>query len=92
MKKNIKEVLNDLQDLLMMKKDLDEEIKKMESQVKEYMTKEHLETLFGEKDQKVVYQPVISSKFCLSQFRKEYSDLYVRFQKPVQSFRFRFTY
>lgn len=28
MKKNIKDVLNDLQDLLMMKKDLDEEIKK----------------------------------------------------------------
>ena len=28
MKKNINDVLNDLQDLLMMKKDLDEEIKK----------------------------------------------------------------
>ena len=92
MKKNIKDVLNDLQDLLMMKKDLDEEIKKMESQVKEYMTQAHMETLFGEKDQKVTYSEVISNRFNLSQFRKEYGTLYAQFQKPVRSFKFRFTY
>lgn len=92
MKRNINDVLNDLQDLLMMKKDLDEEIKKMESQVKEYMTKANMETLFGDKDQKVTYSEVISNRFNLSQFRKEYSNLYAQFQKPVRSFKFRFTY
>lgn len=45
--------------------------KKMESQVKEYMTQAHMDTLFGEKDQKVTYSEVISNSFNLSKFRKE---------------------
>ena len=92
MKKNIKDVLNDLEDLIMMKSDLDAEIKKMESQVKEYMAQEQMDVLYGDKDQKVTYREIISNRFNTTLFKKEYGELYAQFQRPVRSFKFQFTY
>ena len=90
--KEINELLDQLQDLSMLKKDVDQEIKALESKVKRYMKEKHVDTLFGINDQKACYQEVISTRFNASAFKKEYANLYAEFQKPIRSFNFSFTY
>lgn len=90
--KEINELLDQLQDLSMLKKDVDQEIKALESKVKRYMKEKHVDTLFGINDQKACYQEVISTRFNASAFKKEYANLYAEFQKPIRSFKFSFTY
>ena len=90
--KEINELLDQLQDLSMLKKDVDQEIKALESKIKRYMSEKHVDTLYGINDQKASYREVISSRFNIGAFRKEYANLYAEFQKPIRSFKFSFTY
>ena len=90
--KEINELLDQLQDLSMLKKDVDQEIKNLESKIKRYMSEKHVDTLYGINDQKASYREVISTRFNASAFRKEYANLYAEFQKPIRSFKFSFTY
>lgn len=92
MKKDIISVLDDLQDLMMMKEDLDTEIKRIQMQVKDYMSQAKLDTLYGHNSQRVLYKDVTVQKFNSSLFRKKYAELYSAFQKPVIMKRFQFTY
>lgn len=90
--KEINELLDQLQDLSMLKKDVDQEIKNLESRVKRYMEEKHVDTLFGINDQKATYREVISNRFNTTAFKKEYAKLYAEFQRPIRSFKFSFTY
>lgn len=86
----INQVLSELKEYSRMKKELEEEITKLQDECKEYMTANELSELFNE-DKSIVarYMEVISNRFDTTAFKKsEWSELYTEFTKKVTSMRF----
>ena len=73
-----------------MKKELEEEINKLQTECKEYMAENELSELFNE-DKTIVARmtEVISNRFDTTSFKKsEWSELYQMYTKQVTSVRF----
>lgn len=83
-------VLAELREYSRMKKELEEEITKLQDECKEYMTENELSELFNE-DKSIVarYTEVISNRFDTTAFKKsEWAELYAMYTKKVTSMRF----
>lgn len=83
-------VLAELREYSRMKKELEEEITKLQDECKEYMTENELSELFNE-DKTIVarYTEVISNRFDTTAFKKsEWAELYTMYTKKVTSMRF----
>lgn len=90
MNERMNKVLAELKDYTRMKKELEEEITKLQDECKEYMTENEISELFNE-DKSIVarYQEVISNRFDTTAFKKsEWSELYSEFTKKITSMRF----
>lgn len=88
--KDMNKVLAELKQYSQMKKELEEEISKLQNECKEYMTENELSELFNE-DKSIVarYTEVISNRFDTTAFKKsEWSELYQEYTKKVTSMRF----
>lgn len=83
-------VLAELREYSRMKKELEDEITKLQDECKEYMTENELSELFNE-DKSIVarYTEVISNRFDTTAFKKsEWAELYAMYTKKVTSMRF----
>lgn len=83
-------VLAELSEYSRMKKELEDEITKLQDECKEYMTENELSELFNE-DKSIVarYTEVISNRFDTTAFKKsEWAELYAMYTKKVTSMRF----
>lgn len=90
MNERMNKVLAELKEYSRMKKELEEEITKLQDECKEFMTENELSELFNE-DKSIVarYTEVISNRFDTTAFKKsEWKELYVEFTKKVTSMRF----
>ena len=86
----INKVLAELKEYDRMKKELEVEIDKLQTECKEYMTEENLSELFND-DKSIVarYTEVISNRFDSTAFKKsEWSELYAEYTKKITSMRF----
>lgn len=84
------QVLAELVEFNRMKKELEEEINKLQTECKEYMAENELSELFNE-DKTIVARmtEVISNRFDTTSFKKsEWSELYQMYTKQVTSVRF----
>ena len=83
-------VLGELKEYARMKKELENEIAKLQDECKEYMTENNLEELFNEDNSIVArYTEVISNRFDSTAFKKsEWSELYKEYSKEITSMRF----
>lgn len=86
----LNEILKELMEYTRMKKELEEEIRGLETEVKEYMTSNDLNEVFTD-DMSIVarYIEVISNRFDTTAFKKsEWGELYKEYTKQVTSMRF----
>lgn len=86
----INEVLAELKEYSRMKKELEVEIEKLQTECKEFMTEENLTELFND-DKSIVarYTEVISNRFDSTAFKKsEWAELYTEYTKKITSMRF----
>lgn len=86
----INKVLAELREYSRMKKELEEEITKLQDECKAYMTENELSELFND-DMSIVarYTEVISNRFDTTAFKKsEWGELYKEYTKKVTSMRF----
>lgn len=86
----INEVLAELKEYSRMKKELEVEIEKLQTECKEFMTEENLSELFND-DKSIVarYTEVISNRFDSTAFKKsEWAELYTEYTKKITSMRF----
>lgn len=83
-------VLAELKEYNRMKKELEEEITKLQDECKAYMTENELTELFNEDNSIVArYCEIISQRFDTTAFKKsEWSELYGMYSKKVTSMRF----
>lgn len=83
-------VLAELKEYARMKKELEDEISKLQNECKEYMLENDLEELFNEDNTIVArYTEVISNRFDSTSFKKsEWAELYKEYTKQVTSMRF----
>ena len=88
----IQKVLHELKELEILKDGLNDEIKKYENKIKEFMTQRSLEEVLGEEGERVIFKPVISKRFDTTAFKKRFYDLYEAYTKTSTNHRFKFTY
>ena len=83
-------VLAELKEYARLKKELEEEISKLQNECKEYIVENDLEELFNDDNTIVArYTEVISNRFDSTSFKKsEWSELYKEYTKQVTSMRF----
>ena len=84
------QVLAELREYDRMKKELEEEISKLQAECKEYMAENELSELFND-DHTIVARmtEVISNRFDTTSFKKsEWAELYQMYTKKVTSIRF----
>lgn len=83
-------VLGELKEYARMKKELENEISKLQDECKEYMTENNLQELFNDDNSIVArYTEVISNRFDTTAFKKsEWSELYNEYSKKVTSMKF----
>ena len=89
-KERINQVLAELREYDRMKKELEEEISKLQTECKEYMAENEISELFND-DKTIVARmtEVISNRFDTTSFKKsEWSELYQMYTKQVTSVRF----
>lgn len=88
--KRMNEVLAELKEYSQMKKEVEDQIAKLQDECKQYMTDNELSELFND-DKSIVarYTEVISNRFDTTAFKKsEWSELYSTYLKRVTSMRF----
>ena len=88
----IQKLLHELKELEILKDGLNDEIKKYENKIKEFMTQRSLEEVLGEEGERVIFKPVISKRFDTTAFKKRFYDLYEAYTKTSTTHRFKFTY
>ncbi len=88
----IQKLLHELKELEILKDGLNDEIKKYENKIKEFMTQRSLEEVLGEEGERVIFKPVISKRFDTTAFKKRFYDLYEAYTKTSTNHRFKFTY
>lgn len=89
-KERMNQVLAELREYDRMKKELEEEISKLQAECKEYMAENELSELFND-DHTIVARmtEVISNRFDTTSFKKsEWAELYQMYTKKVTSIRF----
>ena len=89
-KERMNQVLAELKEYNKMKKELEAEIEKLQSECKEFMAENELTELFND-DMTIVARmtEVISNRFDTTSFKKsEWSELYEMYTKKVTSVRF----
>lgn len=89
-KERMNEVLAELVEYERMKKELEEEISKLQTECKEYMAENELSELFND-DKTIVARmtEVISNRFDTTSFKKsEWAELYKMYTKQITSVRF----
>ena len=59
----IQKLLHELKELEILKDGLNDEIKKYENKIKEFMTQRSLEEVLGEEGERVIFKPVISKRY-----------------------------
>ena len=92
--KRMNEVLQELKEYSQMKKEVEEQIAKLQTECKQYMTDNELSELFND-DKSIVarYTEVISNRFDTTAFKKsEWSELYSAYLRRVTSMRFTVEY
>lgn len=90
MNERMNKVLAELKEYSRMKKELEDEITKLQDECKEYMTENELSELFND-DKSIVarYTEVISNRFDSTAFKKsEWAELYKEYTKQITSMRF----
>lgn len=88
--KRMNEVLAELKEYGQMKKEVEDQIAKLQDECKQYMTDNELSELFND-DKSIVarYSEVISNRFDTTAFKKsEWSELYSAYLRRVTSMRF----
>ena len=88
----IQKLLHELKELEILKDGLNDEIKKYENKIKEFMTQRSLEEVLGEEGERVIFKPVSSKRFDTTAFKKRFYDLYEAYTKTSTNHRFKFTY
>ena len=89
-KERMNQVLAELREYDRMKKELEEEISKLQTECKEYMAENEISELFND-DKTIVARmtEVISNRFDTTSFKKsEWSELYQMYTKQITSVRF----
>jgi predicted phage-related endonuclease len=64
-------------------------IESLKDEIKKYMKDNNTDTIIGT-EHKATYKTIVSNRFNSADFKKEHSDLYNEYIKPVSSTRFTF--
>lgn len=88
----IQELIYNLKKLEIAKEKLDSQIKKCQTELKDYMQSCHVEELYGINGEKVIYKEIIGKRFDTKEFKKCFEDLYNSYLKNTRNLRFKFTY
>lgn len=88
----IQNLIKDLKKLEIMKEELNTDIKRHETLIKNYMQMNQLEEVYGLDGEKVIYTEIVSNRFDTKEFKKHFENLYNAYLKKTKNFRFKFSY
>lgn len=88
----IQNLIRELKKLDIMKEELNTDIKRHETLIKNYMQMNNLEEIYGVDGEKVIYTEVISNRFDTKEFKKRFENLYNAYLKKTKNLRFKFSY
>lgn len=86
---NINEIMRQLAEYTRIKEETEAVIDGLKDTLKEYMTKEHLDTITGE-EHKATYKEVKSSRIDTTALKKELPEVASRYTTTTSSMRFTF--
>lgn len=86
---NINDIMKQLAEYNRIADETNDMIESLKDEIKTYMKENNTDTVIGN-EHKATYKTVVSNRFNSADFKKEHSDLYNKYIKPVSSTRFTF--